>query len=67
MSSKKTAGDQEPTHIEQERNFEQVGEHEPDRDGGQPGGGQKGKSPTAIIAVQDGPQTGGNERGNPGV
>ena len=53
--------------IEQERNFEQVGEHEPDRDGGQPGGGQKGKSPTAIIAVQDGPQTGGNERGNPGV
>lgn len=34
---------------------------------GQSGGGGTGKSPKAIIAGRDGPQTGGNERGNPGV
>ena len=27
----------------------------------------KGKAPKAIIAGKDGPQTGGHERGNPGV
>lgn len=76
MSSKKTVGNQGPTSVEHERsdehNGEHNGEHESDQGGGQPGRGQnggarKGNSPTAIIAGQDGPQTGGHERGNPGV
>lgn len=36
-------------------------------DRGQDGTAGKDKGPTAIIAGKDGPQTGGHERGNPGV
>lgn len=72
MISKKSAGGQGPTSVEQSSEHGQADEHQPDQgDGqhgrGQNGGRQKGKSPTAIIAGKDGPQTGGNERGNPGV
>ena len=83
MPNTKTVENQGPKSVEHERSDQQSGRHASDQqDGsdqagsdqsggrpghGQSGGGTKGKSPIAVIAGQDGPQTGVNERGNPGV
>lgn len=74
MSRKQdTTGSQGPKPVEHEDAYGARGsDPHSDQGGGRPGRGQSGggrasKSPKAIIAGRDGPQTGGNERGNPGV
>lgn len=82
MTRQQTAGDQGPATVEQRSDDAQAAGHASEQGAseqdaseqgggrpghGQSGGGTKGKSPIAVIAGQDGPQTGGHERGDPGV
>ena len=66
MSNRKTA-DSEGSMSVQEHNEGKVAEGEYDQGGDQPGGAKNDERPKAIIAGRDGPQTGGHDRGNPGV
>ncbi len=81
MTRKQTVGQQGPASVDSAgsgaNSPADMGEQASDLGGGQPGHGQRGgglktprakdKAPKAIIAGKDGPQTGGRERGNPGV
>ena len=73
MSSKKISGPESASAANEEEVSDRSGHGHPADQGavrtdrGQDGAAGKDKGPTAIIAGKDGPQTGGHERGNPGV